>query len=62
MPSTRERIDPLLIRVTGPGAPAPDTDVLLTVRGPVMAWPAAGAADAAGDQAPAEANGRAGDG
>jgi iron(III) transport system ATP-binding protein len=60
MPSTRERIDPLLIRVTGPGAPAPDTDVLLTVRGPVMAWPAA-AADAAGDQAPAEANGRAGD-
>jgi iron(III) transport system ATP-binding protein len=61
MPSTRERIDPLLIRVTGPGAPAPDTDVLLTVRGPVMAWPAAGAADAAGDQAPAEANGRAGD-
>jgi iron(III) transport system ATP-binding protein len=40
MPSTRERTDPLLIRVTGPGAPAPDTDVLLTVRGPVMAWPA----------------------
>jgi len=32
--------DPLLVRVTGPGAPAPGTDVLLTVRAPVMAWPA----------------------
>ena len=29
----------LLVRVTGPGAPAPDTDVLLIVRGQVMAWP-----------------------
>ena len=32
--------EPLLVRVTGPGAPAPGTDVLLTVRAPVMAWPA----------------------
>jgi iron(III) transport system ATP-binding protein len=31
----------LLVRVTGPGAPAPGTDVLLVVRGQVMAWPAA---------------------
>jgi iron(III) transport system ATP-binding protein len=31
---------PLLVRVTGPGAPLPGTDVLLTVRAPVMAWPA----------------------
>jgi iron(III) transport system ATP-binding protein len=30
----------LLVRVTGPGAPAPGTDVLLIVRGQVMAWPA----------------------
>jgi hypothetical protein len=30
---------PLLVRVTGPGAPAPGTDVLLVVRGQVMAWP-----------------------
>jgi len=28
----------LLVRITGPGAPGPDTDVLLTVRGQVMAW------------------------
>ncbi len=33
---------PLLVRVTGPGAPLPGTDVLLTVRAPVMAWPAVG--------------------
>ena len=32
--------EPLLVRVTGPGAPAAGTDVLLTVRAPVMAWPA----------------------
>jgi iron(III) transport system ATP-binding protein len=32
---------PLLVRITGPGAPAPGTDVLLTVRAPVMAWPKA---------------------
>jgi iron(III) transport system ATP-binding protein len=31
---------PLLVRVTGPGAPAPGEEVLLTVRAPVMAWPA----------------------
>lgn len=30
--------DQLLVRITGPGAPSPDTDVLLTVRGQVMAW------------------------
>jgi iron(III) transport system ATP-binding protein len=33
---------PLLVRVTGPGAPAPGEEVLLTVRAPVMAWPAGG--------------------
>ena len=33
--------DRLLVRITGPGAPSPDTDVLLTVRGQVMAWEAA---------------------
>jgi iron(III) transport system ATP-binding protein len=32
----------LVVRVTGPGAPAPGTDVLLVVRGQVMAWPADG--------------------
>ncbi len=32
--------EPLLVRVTGPGAPLPGTDVLLNVRAPVMAWPA----------------------
>jgi iron(III) transport system ATP-binding protein len=32
---------PLLVRVTGPGAPAPGAEILLTVRGPVMAWPTA---------------------
>jgi iron(III) transport system ATP-binding protein len=51
--------EPLLVRVTGPGAPAPGTDVLLTVRAPVMAWPApdpAGAVviDIDGDAADAE--------
>jgi hypothetical protein len=30
----------LSVRVTGPGAPAPGAEVLLTVRAPVMAWPA----------------------
>jgi iron(III) transport system ATP-binding protein len=34
--------EPLLVRVTGPGAPPPGADVLLTVRAPVMAWPAEG--------------------
>jgi iron(III) transport system ATP-binding protein len=32
--------EPLLVRVTGPGAPPAGSDVLLTVRAPVMAWPA----------------------
>jgi iron(III) transport system ATP-binding protein len=32
--------DPLLVRVTGHGSPAPGAEVLLTVRPPVMAWPA----------------------
>jgi iron(III) transport system ATP-binding protein len=36
-----EQTVPLLVRVTGPGAPSPGTDVLLVVRGQVMAWPAA---------------------
>jgi iron(III) transport system ATP-binding protein len=40
VPSARAGDDPLLVRVTGPGAPRPGTDVLLTVRAPVMAWPA----------------------
>lgn len=44
-PATR-----LLVRVTGPGAPAPDTDVLLVVRGQVMAWPAGGHGDATDPQ------------
>ncbi|HVA75781.1 MAG TPA: ABC transporter ATP-binding protein [Acidimicrobiales bacterium] len=35
---TTARGDPLLVRITGPGAPSPDADVLLTVRGQVMAW------------------------
>jgi iron(III) transport system ATP-binding protein len=39
-PSVLADHDPLLVRVTGPGAPLPGTDVLLTVRAPVMAWPA----------------------
>jgi iron(III) transport system ATP-binding protein len=34
--------EPLLVRVTGPGAPPPGAEVLLTVRAPVMAWPANG--------------------
>jgi iron(III) transport system ATP-binding protein len=33
---------PLLVRVTGHGAPPPGEDVLLTVRPPVMAWPEGG--------------------
>jgi iron(III) transport system ATP-binding protein len=33
---------PLSVRVTGPGAPPPGAEVLLTVRAPVMAWPADG--------------------
>ncbi len=44
--------EPLLVRVTGPGAPLPGTDVLLDVRAPVMAWPASsprpGAAERSG--------------
>jgi iron(III) transport system ATP-binding protein len=32
--------DPLLVRVTGDGAPPAGAEVLLTVRPPVMAWPA----------------------
>jgi iron(III) transport system ATP-binding protein len=39
--------EPLLVRVTGPGAPPPGAEVLLTVRAPVMAWPA----DESGSQA-----------
>lgn len=35
---TTAKGDQLLVRITGPGAPPPDTDVLLTVRGQVMAW------------------------
>jgi iron(III) transport system ATP-binding protein len=38
--------EPLLVRVTGPGAPPPGAEVLLTVRAPVMAWPAPGPPDA----------------
>ena len=30
--------DVLLVRITGPGAPPPETEVLLTVKGQVMAW------------------------
>ncbi len=40
VPSVLADREPLLVRVTGPGAPLPGTDVLLTVRAPVMAWPA----------------------
>ncbi|HEX4865086.1 MAG TPA: TOBE domain-containing protein, partial [Acidimicrobiales bacterium] len=36
----RDQAAGLLVRGTGPGAPAPGTDVLLVVRGQVMAWPA----------------------
>ena len=32
--------EPLLVRVTGPGAPPPGADVMMTVLAPVMAWPA----------------------
>jgi iron(III) transport system ATP-binding protein len=32
--------EPLLVRVTGPGAPPAGAEVLITVRAPVMAWPA----------------------
>jgi iron(III) transport system ATP-binding protein len=42
VPSAGAGQPPLLVRVTGPGAPLPGTDVLLTVRAPVMAWPATG--------------------
>jgi iron(III) transport system ATP-binding protein len=42
VPSNFVGQEPLLVRVTGPGAPLPGSDVLLTVRAPVMAWPAAG--------------------
>jgi iron(III) transport system ATP-binding protein len=41
VPSAVTGQPPLLVRVTGPGAPLPGTDILLTVRAPVMAWPAA---------------------
>jgi ABC-type sugar transport system ATPase subunit len=34
----------LLIRVTGVAPPQPGSEVLLTVRGPVMAWPVDGTA------------------
>jgi iron(III) transport system ATP-binding protein len=39
--------DPLLARVNGHGAPSPGTDVLLTIRPPVMAWPAPEPAESA---------------
>ena len=32
--------EPLLVRITGHSAPPPGTEILLTVRAPVMAWPA----------------------
>jgi iron(III) transport system ATP-binding protein len=41
-PSALAGQEPLLVRVTGPGAPLPGSEVLLTVRAPVMAWPASG--------------------
>jgi iron(III) transport system ATP-binding protein len=41
--------EPLLVRVTGHTAPAPGSDVLLTVRGPVMAWPEPGRSLDGGD-------------
>jgi iron(III) transport system ATP-binding protein len=40
VPSNLAGQEPLLVRVTGPGAPLPGSDVLLSVRAPVMAWPA----------------------
>ncbi|MGH9115739.1 MAG: ABC transporter ATP-binding protein [Acidimicrobiales bacterium] len=40
VPSASAGFGSLLVRVTGPGAPAPGADALLTVRAPVMAWPA----------------------
>ena len=49
--SSSEPPSALVVRVTGPGAPAPGSDVLLVVRGQVMAWPAdgrEGAADSPG--------------
>jgi iron(III) transport system ATP-binding protein len=45
LPSSLADDDALLVRVTGHGAPPPGTDVLLTVRAPVMAWPAAPTGD-----------------
>jgi iron(III) transport system ATP-binding protein len=53
VPSNRTGHEPLLVRVTGPGAPLPGSDVLLTVRAPVMAWPASSpppVAPAAGEE------------
>ncbi len=52
MPAVLGDAAPLLVRVTGHRAPAPGADVLLTVRAPVMAWPApdGGDADAADDE------------
>lgn len=40
---------PLLVRVTGVSAPLPGAEVLMTVRGPVMAWPAPPPEAPAGD-------------
>jgi iron(III) transport system ATP-binding protein len=40
VPAVAGNQDPLLVRVTGDGAPSAGAEVLLTVRPPVMAWPA----------------------
>lgn len=42
----------LLVRVSGVAAPKPGSEVLVTVRGPVMAWATASAADGGGEHHP----------
>jgi iron(III) transport system ATP-binding protein len=44
--------EPLLVRVTGHGAPDPGADVVLSVVAPVMAWPVADGPEDYGEAAP----------
>jgi iron(III) transport system ATP-binding protein len=57
VPSVLADRDPLLVRVTGPGAPLPGAEVLLSVRTPVMAWPAPDPPEPPDEGRPAEDRG-----